>query len=63
MRAVVIEEYGGPEVLTVTEFERFTKRHDDWTPGAPLTPSQMESVTDFLRGRAERDLDDEGDDE
>ncbi len=50
------------EVLTVTEYERFTKRHDDWTPGSPLTPSQVESVVDFLRDRVERELDADDDD-
>lgn len=47
------------EVLTVAEFERFTKRHDDWTPGSDLTPSQMETVGDLLRARAQRDLDED----
>ena len=45
------------EVLTVTEFERFSKRHDDWTPGSDLTPSQLESVVDFVRERVNRELD------
>ncbi|HVF32029.1 MAG TPA: hypothetical protein VM933_03230 [Acidimicrobiales bacterium] len=45
------------EVLTVTEFERFSKRHDDWEPGRDLTPSQIESVTDLLRDRVDRELD------
>lgn len=49
------------EVLTVTEYERFTKRHDDWTPGTDLSPSQIESVVDLVRERVNRDLD--GDDE
>jgi hypothetical protein len=52
------------DLLTVAEYERFTKRHDDWTPGTPLTPSQLESVTDLLRERVNRELDgDEDDDE
>jgi len=45
------------EVLTVTEYERFTKRHDDWTPGTDLSPSQIESVVDLVRERVNRDLD------
>jgi hypothetical protein len=48
------------EVLTVTEFERFSKRHDDWTPGSELTPSQIESVVDFVRERVNRELDEDG---
>jgi hypothetical protein len=47
------------EVLTVTEFERFTKRHDDWAPGSDLTPSQLESVVDFVRERVNRELDED----
>ena len=48
------------EVLTVTEYERFTKRHDDWTPGTDLSPSQIESVVDLVRERVNRDLDGDG---
>ncbi len=48
-------------LLTVSEFEQFSKRHDDWTAGSDLTPSQIESVTDLLRDRINRDLDDDGD--
>ena len=51
------------ELLTVAEFERFSKRHDDWTPGAELTPSQIESITDFLRERVNRELDASDEDE
>ncbi len=49
------------ELLTVTEYERFTTRHDDWIVGADLSPSQIESVVDFVRERVTRELDqDEG---
>jgi hypothetical protein len=52
------------ELLTVAEYERFTKRHDDWTPGTSLSPSQIETVVDLLRERVDRELDgDEDDDE
>lgn len=51
------------QVLTGAEFDRFSRRHDDWTAGADLSPSQLETVRDFLRDRIERDLDDEDDDE
>ena len=51
------------EVLTVTEYERFTKRHDDWTPGTDLTPSQIESVVDLVRERINRELDQDEEDE
>ena len=50
-------------LLTVAEFERFTKRHDDWKAGDELTPSQIESITDFLRERVDRELDDDVDDD
>ena len=49
------------QLLTVAEFERFTKRHDDWKPGEDLTPSQMESVTDLLRERVNREIDSDDD--
>jgi hypothetical protein len=42
------------QVLTVTEYETFTRRHDDWSPGTPLTPSQMETVRDLLVERAKQ---------
>ena len=51
------------DLLTVAEFERFSKRHDDWKPGDPLTPSQLESVKDFLRERVNRELDADDDDD
>lgn len=51
------------QVLTGAEFDRFARVHDDWTVGAKLSPSQLETVRDFLRDRVERDLDDEDDDE
>ena len=51
------------ETLTVAEYERFTTRHDDWTPGTPLSPSQIESMADLLRERVNRDLDGEDDGE
>ena len=51
------------ELLTVAEFERFTTRHDDWKPGDELTPSQLESVRDFLRERVEKELDTDDDDD
>lgn len=47
------------ELLTVAEYERFTKRHDDWIPGSELTPSQIESVTDLVRERIGRELDED----
>ena len=43
------------ECLTVKDFERFTQRHPDWESGQRLTPSQVESVIDLLRERAEKD--------
>ena len=49
------------ELLTVAEFDRFTKRHDDWKAGEELTPSQLESVRDFLRERVEKELDSDDD--
>ena len=51
------------QLLTVAEFERFTKRHDDWNPGDELTPSQIESVRDLLKERVADELDDVDDDE
>jgi hypothetical protein len=46
------------QILTVTEYETFSRRHDDWSPGTPLTPSQMETVRDLLvertKGRGEQ---------
>src|SRR3954465_9470963 len=51
------------ELLTVAEFERFTKRHDDWTAGTALTPSQIESGTGLLREGVNRELDDDQDDD
>jgi hypothetical protein len=42
------------QVLTVTEFETFSRRHDDWSPGTPLSPSQVETVRDLLFERANR---------
>lgn len=42
------------EVLAVADYETFTKRHPDWEVGAKLTPSQVETVADLVRGRAHR---------
>ncbi len=51
------------QVLTGAEFDRFARLHDDWSVGANLSPSQLETVRDLLHDRVERDLDDEDDDE
>lgn len=36
------------QLLTGAEFETFSRRHDDWTAGAELSPSQIETVRDLL---------------
>jgi hypothetical protein len=48
IRVTIDAEDDPRQVLTVTEFETFTRRHDDWSPGTPLSPSQMETVRDLL---------------
>ncbi|HEX2849237.1 MAG TPA: hypothetical protein VHN98_01735 [Acidimicrobiales bacterium] len=50
------------EVLTAADLDRFRSRHPDWEPGERLTPSQMETLGDLLRSKAERRWRDPADD-
>jgi hypothetical protein len=52
VRITVAAEDDPRQLLPVTEFETFTRRHDDWTPGTPLSPSQIETVRDLLFERS-----------
>ena len=66
IRIVISSDDDPRDVLTATDFETFTSRHDDWQPGRKLTPSQMETVRELLIVRAggdptEPDTDDEAD--
>jgi hypothetical protein len=52
VRVVISSDDDPRDVLTATDFETFTSRHGDWEAGAPLTPSQMETVRELLIVRA-----------
>ena len=49
------------DVLSVTDFETFSRRHTDWDAGMKLTPSQMETMRELLIRRAGGDPDREED--
>jgi len=52
LRVVVSSSDDPRDVLTATDFDTFTSRHDDWKPGGKLTPSQLETVRELLIVRA-----------
>jgi hypothetical protein len=46
-------------LLNARDFEVFRKRHDDWSEGSQLTPTQIETVRDLLKAQVKSDLADD----